>query len=91
MNNPTDKKEKEHDKTVTIIVNGRKKEVSEKELSYEQIVDIAFNGNPPKGENVVITVTFSKGEDGKQGTLLPGQKVKVKDGMVFNVTATDKS
>lgn len=78
-------------KTVTIIVNGRKKEVAKEKISYEEIVDLAFDNNPPKGEFIVITVTYSKGEDGKQGTLLPGQDVKVKDGMIFNVTATDKS
>ena len=80
-----------HDKTFRIIVNGREKEVSEKELSFEQIVDLAYNNNPPTGENVVITVTYSKGEDGKQGSLTAGKTVKIKDGMIFNVKATDRS
>jgi len=84
----SDDKEK---KTVTIIVNGRKKEVEKDKMSFEDIVNLAFDNNPPKGELIVITVTFSKGEGGKQGTLLPGQDVNVKDGMIFNVTATDKS
>ena len=74
-----------------IIVNGRRKEVTAKELSFEEIVNLAYDNNPPTGPNVVITVTYSKGEDGKQGTLLPGKTVKTKDGMVFNVTATNKS
>ena len=81
----------DHDKASTIIVNGRRKEVRAKELSFEEVVNLAFENNPPSGPNVVITVTFSKGEDGKQGTLLPGGSVKLKEGMVFNVTATDKS
>jgi len=80
-----------HNKEFTIIVNGRKKEVTEKELSFEDIVNLAFDNKPPTGPNVVITVTYSKGEDGKHGTLLPGDKVKIKNHMVFNVTATDKS
>jgi multiubiquitin len=80
------------EKTVTIIVNGREKEVEKGDLSYEQVVNLAFNNNPPQGPNIVITVTYSKGEkNGKQGSLLPGDTVKVKDGMIFNVTATDKS
>ena len=79
-----------HDKVVTIFVNGRKKEVRAKELSFAEIVALAFE-NPPTGPYIVITVTYSKGEDGKQGTLLPGNSVKIKDGMIFNVTATDKS
>ena len=80
------------EKDITIIVNGRQKVVPRKEeLSFAELVALAFNNNPPTGPNVVITVTYSKGEDGKQGTLLEGQSVRIKDEMVFNVTATDKS
>lgn len=87
----TQAQEKPHDKTITIIVNGREKEVTGKEITYEQVVNLAFDNNPPVGEFIVITVTFSKGEDRKEGSLQPGDTVKIKDGMVFNVTATDKS
>lgn len=80
-----------HDKRITIIVNGRKKEVAAKELSYTDIVNLAYDNNPPTGPNIVITVTYKKGEGDKQGTLLPGDTIKIKDGMIFNVTATDKS
>jgi hypothetical protein len=80
-----------HEKTFTIIVNGRKKEVATKELSYADIVNLAYDNNPPTGPNIVITVTFKKGEGDKQGTLLPGDTIKIKNGMIFNVTATDKS
>ena len=79
-------------KDVTNIVNRRAKVVPKnEELSFAELVALAFNNNPPTGPNIVITVTYSKGEDGKQGTLLEGQSVKIKDGMVFYVTATDKS
>lgn len=80
-----------HERTFTIIVNGRKKEVATKELSYTDIVNLAYDNNPPTGPNIVITVTFKKGENDKQGTLLPGDSTKIKDGTIFNVTATDKS
>ena len=77
---------------VNIIVNGRKKSVTERELTFEQIVLIAYNDHPPTGPNLVFTVTYRKGEDHKPaGSLLPGQSVKVKDGMIFDVTVTDKS
>lgn len=82
----------EHDaKTVTIIVNGREREVEKGDLSYEQVVNIAYNNNPPQGENVIITVKYSRAEGNKNGTLLPGGTVKAKEGMIFDVTATDKS
>ena len=74
-----------------VVVNGRPKEVTEKELTFKEVVDLAYNNDPPRGPDVVITVTYSKGIDGAQGSLLPGQSVNVKSGMVFNVKATDKS
>lgn len=79
------------DKSTTIIVNTRKKEVRGKEVTFDQIVSLAFD-NPPTGENVEITVAYRKGEGNKpSGTLHPGDSVKVKEGMIFDVTATDKS
>jgi hypothetical protein len=76
---------------VTIIVNGREKTVSEKELSFDQLVKLAFD-NPPTGEFICFTITYRRGEGNKpEGTLSEGESVKVKKGMIFNVTATDKS
>ena len=78
-------------KTTMIIVNAQQKTVDDKDISFEEVVALAFDP-VPSGENIVITVTFSKGTDAKkEGTLQAGQSVKVKDGMVFDVTATDKS
>jgi Multiubiquitin len=80
-----------HDHQVTIIVNARAKTWTEKDISFEQVVKLAFP-TPPPGENIVYTVTYRKGEGHKpEGTLTQGESVKVKDGMIFNVTATDKS
>ena len=79
------------DKELEIIVNGRQITVSEKELSFEEIVALAFD-NPPTGPNFVFTVTFRRGQGNKpEGTLVHGETVKIKNGMVFDVTATDKS
>jgi Multiubiquitin len=78
-----------HKGEFTIIVNGRMKKVTTDEVSFEQIVDLAFDNSPPSGPNIVITVTYKI--EGKQGTLLPGGTVTIKNGTIFNVTATDKS
>ena len=79
------------DKTFAIVVNGRPKTVTTRELTFDQVVKLAFD-NPPSGPNIVITVTFHKAHGEKpEGSLLPGGVVKVKDGMEFDVTATDKS
>ena len=76
---------------VTIIVNGREKSVSEQELSFEQLVNLAFE-TPPTGQYIVFTVTYRRGPcENREGSLTEGNTVKIQNGMVFNVTATDKS
>jgi hypothetical protein len=77
-------------KTVTIIVNGRPRDVEKDQLTFDDVVRLAYP-DPPTGDNIVITVTYSKGEGNKQGSLQPGDTIKAKAGMVFNVTVTDKS
>jgi hypothetical protein len=93
MTNSQDNKQNEqgHNKEFNIIVNGRQKVVSVRELSFSDIIALAFD-NPPTGPNIVFTVTYKRGEGNKpEGTLVEGETVKIKDGMIFNVTATDKS
>lgn len=78
-------------KEFTIIINGRKKEVSTKTLSFDQIVALAFNP-VPVGPNVMFTITYRKGpHQNPEGTLTEGATVKIKDGMIFDVTETNKS
>jgi hypothetical protein len=83
--------DRSHAKTVEIIINAEKHRVPKGDITFEVVAGLAYNGNPPSGPNVVITITYSKGEHDKQGSLLPGGSVKVKEGMVFNVRATDRS
>lgn len=93
MNAPreTEGKGHGHEKEITIIVNGRQKVVSARELSFAEIISLAFDP-PPTGEFIVFTVTYRRGHGNKpEGTLVEGETVKIKEGMIFNVTATDKS
>jgi hypothetical protein len=93
---PIHLKEDEHfhsgpPKEYTIIVNGRKKVVMENKVSFDQIVRLAFDP-VPTGPNILFTVTYGHGpKENPEGALLEGQTVKIKDGMVFSVTQTDKS
>jgi Multiubiquitin len=92
MNTQESKHEEQHGKQVTIIVNARQRVVGKKEeLSFDEIVALAYE-IPLTGPNIVFTITYRRGEGNKpEGSLVKGQTVKVKDGMIFNVTATDKS
>jgi hypothetical protein len=82
----------EHGKAheVTIIVNGRKRTVDEKDISFEDLVELAYPGSPV-GPNIVYTVAYRKAAGNRSGDLLAGQSVKVKEGTIFDVTQTDKS
>jgi hypothetical protein len=76
---------------LTIVVNGRKRTIESTSLTYDEVVALAFDP-VPTGENILITIAYRKGHDEKpEGSLLPGKSVKVKEGMIFDVTATDKS
>ncbi len=78
-------------KEVILIVNTREKPWYEKKISYEEVVILAF-GSYSSDENVVYTVTYSKGPESKlEGSLVKGQEVHVKDGMIFNVRQSNKS
>lgn len=76
---------------LTIIVNARSHVWKEINISFEQLVALAFgsyDNNPNKG----YTVTYSKGLHPKpEGTMVKGSVVRVKNKMIFDVTATDKS
>lgn len=75
----------------TVVVNGRERTVIEEELSFQQVAGLAYDP-VPSGPNIVITMTYRRGHGNKpEGSLLPGDTVKVKKGMVFNVSVTDKS
>lgn len=77
-------------KTVTIYVNTRPHEVAKDEISFEDLVKLAYPTTPP-GTNIGYTITYQRGHGNKDGDLVAGQRVKAKDGMVFDVTATDLS
>ncbi len=75
----------------TIIVNGQKKVVSTRTVTFDEIVKLAFPV-PPSGANILYTVSYEDGPRANpQGSLKEGGTAKVKDWMIFNVTATDKS
>jgi hypothetical protein len=82
---------KDKDFKVTIIVNGRPKHWNVKTITFEQVVVLAFGTYDPSPDKV-YTVVYDKGpHENPEGSMVRGSKVYVKDKMIFNVTATDKS
>jgi len=79
------------DKVFTILVNAREKTWKDKIISFDQVVILAFE-SISIDPNVSYTVTFKKGENNKpEGIMVKSDEVKVKDGMRFNVTQTNRS
>lgn len=87
-------KEDEHfysQKVFTITVNAQRKEVAETKLTFDEVVKLAYP-IPPAGQNVMFTIKYRKGPRvNPKGSLLEGQSVRIKDGMIFDVTPTDRS
>jgi hypothetical protein len=72
-----------------IFVNTKEKEVAERELSFEQIVELA---QPlPSGPNYEYTIDYRRAAKKEKGELQPGESVEIKNGTIFDVTATDES
>ncbi|KMO71109.1 multiubiquitin domain-containing protein [Mycolicibacterium chlorophenolicum] len=80
-----------HPHTLTIIVNTRSKQVEQRELSFQDLVALAFD-NPPAGENVLFTITYSKAvAPNHKGSLPVGGVLTVKEGTIVSVEHSDKS
>ena len=79
------------EKGIRIIVDGTPHVVPTDEVTFDAVVALAYpDGN--RGNLIAYTVTFYNGGGRPtEGALTEGEKAKVKDGTVFNVTRTDRS
>lgn len=82
MNNNTD----------TIIVEGTPHEwPKNEEITYAEVVTFEVP-DYPQHQEITYSVKYKRGHGEKpEGTLVPGAKVKVKEGMIFNVSETGQS
>ncbi len=76
-------------KATVIVINGRQREVNGQRISYSQIVQIAFPDDQAD-EAIDYTVAYAN-PHGKDGTLVNGQDIHIKEGMIFNVSKTNRS
>ncbi len=97
MNNDEQKKEgKGNDgappkKRITIYINATPHEEEKDEMTYDEVVTLAFPDFPQHPERN-YSVKYVRGQGNKpEGILSPGGQVKLKDGMEFTVTPTGQS
>ena len=72
---------------ITIKVNARESVWNKEKISYEEVIKLAFGSFDDKN----FPVTFVEVSSNKDGVLVKGDSVKVKRGMIFNVTETNNS
>lgn len=76
---------------IKVFVNTDPVFVHTRTMSYWEVVHLAYPDAQP-GPNSPYTVTYAKGYEGTSLiNLVDGQHVRIKKGMHFNVTPTDKS
>lgn len=91
MNTEHENHQPGHLKQITVVVNGREKKIDDNDLTFVEVVKLAFS-DAVFNENTVYTVTYKRGHgDRPAGSMVEGDTVKVKEGMIFNVIRTDKS
>lgn len=89
LSNPGIEKFYSKDKQVVIIVNSREHVWEKPEISYDELVMLAF-GNV--AGNMAYTITYSNGPaQNPEGFVVKGQVVVVCNKMNFNVTGTCQS
>ena len=77
------------ERSYVLTVNGRERAVNSKKQTYRDIALLAYPG--ADFDKFMFTITFFRVEGGKDGDLVEGEKINVKDGMVFNVRRSDRS
>lgn len=81
----------EEKKTVSIIVEGSPHEWTKDKITYAEVVTLEVPDYSQHPE-ITYSVTYKKGHGDKpEGVLSPGGSVKVKEGMIFNVSETGQS
>ncbi len=85
------KKTEDNRKTLQITVNGTPHQWTSREITYDEIVKLAY-GTLPSNPRTYFTVSYKRGQgNGEQGKIAPGQNFKVTNNMKFYVTSSNQS
>ena len=78
-------------KDVTIVVEGTEHPWPKDEITHTEVVRLEVPSYS-EGSGTTYSVKYRRGQGDKpEGILAPGASVKVKDGMIFNVSNTGQS
>jgi len=71
-----------------IIVNGKERNIFGQYLSFQNIIDLEYNGVKDSEQYKMFTVSYQSDSLGVQGSLSYNEKIKVVDGIIFNTAIT---
>lgn len=74
-------------KSTVIFINTIEHQWLKKEISFEELVALAF----PNAQRMEFDVTYSKGQSDQEGELMDGDSIHVHPNMEFIVTPTNES
>lgn len=78
-------------KEVIIVVNGTPHKWTKEKISFKEVIVLAFGQYIDK-PTIVYTVAYEDGpKQNPEGSMFTDQEVFVKNKIIFNATATDKS
>lgn len=77
-----------HTKTFKIYVSGVEKTVDHEVLSYDEVVRLHI---PQPVDGTIYAVSFEHGKEPKEGDLVAGQTVTIKNNTEFDVDDTGRS
>jgi Multiubiquitin len=77
-----------HEKSYKITVNGVEHTVDHDVLSFDEVVALEFPNADP---NTIFSVSFDHAKEPKEGELLAGRSVTVKQNTEFDVDDTGRS
>jgi len=76
---------------IEIVVNGREIRVTRRHQTFDDLVTLAFPGQPP-APNVIYSITFRRAaSEPHTGELGVGGAIEVKNGTIVNVSRTVQS
>jgi Multiubiquitin len=84
-----EKHEHHHDEEIKIFVNGREHLIRKRELTYEEVVALAYSN--PNFEEFTYKVTFFRADSKHEGVLTKGEKVEITKDMEFTVIRAIRS
>jgi hypothetical protein len=74
-------------KEIKIYVNTIEHQWTKKEISFEELVEIAFPGSTKKE----FDITYAKGQSDQEGEIVDGESIHIHPNMEFIVTPTNES